>query len=92
MACVDLPTMGGILTALYYRLEKYVEIAMCYGSLEEALIEEKHRGDQLMQKLNTLRDVKVKLRSYVQQLFYRLFSAFQHARQRGDDCAVILGK
>ena len=55
-------------------------------------MEEKLRGDRLKKGLNTLHEVGINLRSYVQQRFYRLFSAFQHACQRGDACAVILGK
>ena len=43
--CVDRPTMADMVAALYDRLESYEEIAQCYGSLEEALREEKHRGD-----------------------------------------------
>ena len=48
--------MAGMITALYDRMESYEEIAICYGSLKEALKEEKHRGDLLEQKLSTLWD------------------------------------
>ena len=55
-------------------------------------MEEKLRGDRLKKGLSTLGDFGIQLRSYVQQRFYRLFSAFQHVRQCGDDCEVILVK
>ena len=39
-----------------------------------------------------MRDAGIKLSRYVQQRFDRLFSAFQHARQQGDDYEMVLGK
>ena len=45
--------MAGMVTAFYDRLD----VARCYGSLEEALGEKSHREDRLEQELNTLRDV-----------------------------------
>ena len=61
-ACVDRPTMAGMIATLYDRLESYEEIAKRYGSFEDALKEEKHRGDRLEQELNTLRDAGIQLR------------------------------
>ena len=84
--------MAGMMDSLYDRLEGYEEIPKCYGSLEDALMEEKLRGDRLEKELDTLRDVGIKLRRYPKKRFDRLFSAFQHARQRGDYCGVVLGK
>ena len=46
-ACVDRLMIAGMMTDLYDRLESYEEIARLYGSLEEALKEEKYRGDLL---------------------------------------------
>ena len=39
--------MAGMIATLYDRLESYEEIAKRYGSFEDALKEEKHRGDRL---------------------------------------------
>ena len=39
--------MVGMVDALYDRLEGYEKIVRCYGSLEEALMEEKLHGDRL---------------------------------------------
>ena len=84
--------MAGMVGALYDRLEGYEEVAKCYGSLEEASMEEKLRGKQQERELETFRDAGIKLQKYFKQRFDRLFSAFQNACKRGDDCDVVLGK
>ena len=80
-ACVDRPTMAGIITNVYDRLESYEEIMRRYGSLEDALKEEKYRGDRLEQELITLRDIGIQLRGYVKHHFDRLLSFFRKAHQ-----------
>ena len=77
---------------VYDRLQGYEEIVKCYGSLETALMDERLRGDRLEEDLNTLRNAGIKLRDFIQYRFDRLFSAFQHARQQGDDYEMVLGK
>ena len=72
-ACVDRPTKAGIVATLYDRLESYEEIVRRFGSLKDALKEEKHRSDRLEQELNTLRDVGIQLRGYVKHRFDRSF-------------------
>ena len=57
--------MASMVATLYDRLESYEDIVRRYGSLEDALKEEKHRGDRLEQELNTLREVGIQLRGYV---------------------------
>ena len=73
--------MADMVAALYDRLEIYEEIARCCGSLEEALREEKHRGDRLELEMKLIREVGVQLRGYVKQRFDRLYSPFQSVRK-----------
>ena len=44
--------MAGMVATLYDHLESYEEIVRRYGSLEDALKEEKYYGDRLEQELN----------------------------------------
>ena len=73
--------MAGMIANVYDRLESYEEIMRRYGSLEDALKEEKYRGDRLEQELITLRDIGIQLRGYVKHHFDRLLSFFRKAHQ-----------
>ena len=84
--------MAGMVATLSNRLESYEEIVRLYGSLKDTLKEEKHRGDHLKQELNTLREVGIQLRGYVNHRFDRLFSSFQKAYQRSKGYEGILNK
>ena len=91
-ACVDRPTKAGIVATLYDRLESYEEIVRRFGSLKDALKEEKHRSDRLEQELNTLRDVGIQLSGYVKNRFDRLFSSIQKAHQCSKEYEGVLNK
>ena len=49
---------------------------------------ERLRGDRLEEDLNSLRNAGIKLREFIQYRFDRMFSSFERARQRGEDCEV----
>ena len=91
-ACINRPTMAYMVASLIDRLAGYEDIARCYGSHEESLREEKHRGDRLEQELNLLREFGVQLRGYVKQSFDRLFSTFQDVRELNEERSKILSK